>query len=445
MATPQQLHARNLSPDPEEELACRVKDPLWFLARQWQSGEFEAENGGRPDVVTVKKVDHQLTHLRVSGDWEKLDLAEPVDRAVEAESDTGDSPAWSSEALEYEAELRTAGRRLVASEYHGGGLEWWHFDVAGPDENGGEESEEDRVRMTPSTLHFRGAPHPRWWRIEDGDAYFDAPEDPEPNALSTLLPEFFYLDVENWLTLPLPIISGSLREIREVSVADSFDVVETLGPAASRNGAWRVFQLAGSEEETWDGRWLFVPHVAHNVLENNLVEEVRLHRDEQSNLIWAVEKQYTDANGEVVVNGDKARMSGDAGTSPSVSEDHDGTFRLQSETPDWWIPYVPRFETTLRGQPSGDIYLRRGRTRESATPDDTQYKSRIVGESVRLAEEEIGELGLRIRRVRRSVRGSDGEVRHWIGRRRDVTEPIKDAPDLRFDYVFKKGQTQSRS
>ena len=42
----QQLYASNISVNVGEALEARIKDPLWFLARQWQTGEFEAENGG---------------------------------------------------------------------------------------------------------------------------------------------------------------------------------------------------------------------------------------------------------------------------------------------------------------------------------------------------------------------------------------------------------------
>ena len=34
----QQLYVTNQSVNIAEALAARVKDPLWFLARQWQTG-----------------------------------------------------------------------------------------------------------------------------------------------------------------------------------------------------------------------------------------------------------------------------------------------------------------------------------------------------------------------------------------------------------------------
>ena len=38
----------------DEGLAARVYDPLWLLARQWQVGEFLAEDAGTPVSVRVR-------------------------------------------------------------------------------------------------------------------------------------------------------------------------------------------------------------------------------------------------------------------------------------------------------------------------------------------------------------------------------------------------------
>ena len=49
----QQLYASNVSVNIGEALSARTKDPLWFLARQWQLGEFAAEDAGSPVAVHV--------------------------------------------------------------------------------------------------------------------------------------------------------------------------------------------------------------------------------------------------------------------------------------------------------------------------------------------------------------------------------------------------------
>jgi hypothetical protein len=42
------LEGRPRSADLERSLRAEVRDPLWFLARQWQFGEFEGEDAGSP-------------------------------------------------------------------------------------------------------------------------------------------------------------------------------------------------------------------------------------------------------------------------------------------------------------------------------------------------------------------------------------------------------------
>src|SRR5687768_18426559 len=103
MADPkaQKLLASTLSPDPADELACRIKDPLWFLARQWQTGEFEAENGGTPAVLSITSRELTIDTIDRAGTLEATSAGMPLDFAIEREDDDGASPVWKTEALEY--------------------------------------------------------------------------------------------------------------------------------------------------------------------------------------------------------------------------------------------------------------------------------------------------------------------------------------------------------
>lgn len=438
----QQLVASTLNPDPADELSARLKDPLWCLARQWQTGEFQAENGGAPAYVHVTKADHPLTsvnrdpQLRAAQSV-RLNLADPLDMAVEAETGAGDAPGWRAEALDYRFGLSTGAHDLLAEDYDGRALDWWHFDLVGAR---AAQTPETVERMVPTMLHFKGAPHPRWWRFEDGDADFETAVDPEPNVLSTILPEFFFTDLDNWFVLPLPLAAGSLRELRSVRVVDSFGVVTTLGPAQREldgTAEWRLFCLSGLEQQRQgqDGAYLFSPHVAGEVLDNDTLEDVRFVRDEQANLVWAVEMLYIDGAGLPVRNGDGPRIAAQPALQAALPAGTDGSFRLQSDTPDYWIPYVPRF--LAPGQAvDGAIYLRRARTVEAATLADPQFKSRIVRETLRLNEEEVGSVGIRVRRIHRYSRGTDGVPRHWVARCREVTDRLGSGPGLRFDIVL---------
>jgi len=425
----QQLHGTNVSANIGEALEARVKDPLWFLARQWQSGEFEAENGGKLTYLAIETAESPLQFATLGSRTVPIDIDAPLEALIEAETADGDAPAWRAEALEYTFSAGTGSHRFIGNDYAGRALDWYSFDVArhAP----GPQAVTSTRQMTPTQLYFPGCPHPRWWRFEDGSAYFDEPADPEPNVLSMLLPEFFYTDINNWYVLPLPMAAGCLREVRNVAVVDSFGVVTNLPPADQTTGTWRVFALEraqGASGAALDGRFLLAPNIAIDVLYNDEIEDIRFIRDEDANLVWAVEFRYRAASGATFVNGEPPSPQ------PTTS-DNDGQprFRLMSDMQRHWIPYVPRRQAPGNAQ-SGDMYLRRGRTDEAATGTTPQYRSKILAESVRINEEEIPRSGLRVRRIARYARGSDGTQHFWVGRLKESGQRTA-LPGLRFDYV----------
>jgi hypothetical protein len=420
----QQLYANNVSVNIGEALSARTKDPLWFLARQWQTGEFEAENGGSLAAVYISFREHPLSTLTRGAAKQSVSLDGPLDALIESETASEDSPAWSSEALAYNFRLETAAHGLQATAYYGKGLDWFHFDLVSTTAASSPPAATER-RVVPAALQFRGMPHPKWWRFEDGNADFERPDDPEPNILATLLPEFVIIDSNNWYLVPLKQTAGTIREVASVKVIDGFGVVTEIGP--SDRGSWRMFSLFGPGGAGDNGALLFIPNIALDVLDNDQMEEIVFLRDEDANLVWAVERLYLDANGEQVHNGDRTDAPA-AGSSPR--SDDRPRYRFSAEMPRYWIPYVPRFLDA--GQ--GDTYLRRGRTDEAATRQAPQYHTRIVGESWRLREEEIPRSGARVHRTRRFARGSDGVGVHWVGRSREAA-PRLTAPALRFDLL----------
>ena len=341
----------------------------------------------------------------------------------------GDSPAWRAEALEHGFELTTAAHRLRGEEYVGPSLDWHGVDLvaaapAAPTDSGVRQ-------VVPTQLVVPGAPHPRWWRLEDPDIYLDSPHDPEPSVLSVLLPELNYVDVNDWYVLPLAQRAGTMRRITELTVVDSFGIVTEL-PALGADG-WQVFTLTpgGDDVDTESVRGLlFVPHTAISVLTNDPVEDVRFHRDEQANLVWAVEYAYRDENGELVQGGDSAARR------PQLQPAADAPprYRFVAGTPpQTWIPYLPRAEVGTAGAVTG-LHLRRGRTDPDATRQRPQHRTRVVAESWRLGEHEVPPEGVRVRRAHRYARGSDGGTYFWVGRRVEPA-PASTLPHSAFDVV----------
>jgi hypothetical protein len=150
-------------------------------------------------------------------------------------------------------------------------------------------------------------------------------------------------------------------------------------------------------------------------------------RDEEANLVWASERLVTMADGTQIRNGDESTTS-----STEPTSDPRPQFRLRSDVPGYFVPYVPRF--LALSATSGETYLRRARTVESASLAAPQYKGRIVAESWRLDEAEVPRTGVRVRRTRRYARGSDGNGYFWIGRHKQ-TAPRWATPGLRFDFL----------
>lgn len=421
----QQLHGSNRSVNIAEALSARVKDPLWFLARQWQTGEFEAENGGALAEIEVKSRHFPVTHLQRQGKPQEVDRRQPLERFIEAED--SDASAWRREALEYEFGLSTTGHQLQASEYSGFQLDWYQFDLVETFEDA-TPIDDDPQSFVPTQMTFRGAPDPRWWKIEDAGAYFDSPREAEPSILSTLLPEFFYTDINNWYMIPAPMPSGSVREIGSLKVTDSFGVTTTLKPIEDET--WRVFALdPAAGKGGLSGASLFAPNIALDVLYNDVLEDVRFVRDEQANLVWAWEHAYTTEDGDTIRNGD-TQDGGDSEGDPSQEA---AGFRLMSEVPANWIPYVP---VQINLTPTnGEVFLRRGRTDPDASRANPQYRSRIVGESIRLMEEEVPRTGLRVRRIRKFAAGAGADDNHfWVGRHKDAGRGHS-GPGLQFDFI----------
>lgn len=95
--------------DTWNSLEARLYDPLWLLARQWQVGEFAAEDAGSPIVVSLSGATGQLDYLALAGSRPGTPYSPaeaPLEAMIEAE------PAVSTTSID----LRLSARA---------GLWWW--------------------------------------------------------------------------------------------------------------------------------------------------------------------------------------------------------------------------------------------------------------------------------------------------------------------------------
>ena len=79
------LEGRPRRDDFSRALAAELRDPLWLLTRQWQSGEFLGEDAGSPVTAKVAWTTEQVTQvLDPEGNTATYDGSLPLEAVVEA-------------------------------------------------------------------------------------------------------------------------------------------------------------------------------------------------------------------------------------------------------------------------------------------------------------------------------------------------------------------------
>ncbi|MFC0506521.1 hypothetical protein [Micromonospora costi] len=116
------LEPRPRAEDMAAALEARVHDPLWLLARQWQTGEFRGDDGGSPILVELTGEAAMVTAYRPgpAGDPQAYDVAAaPLEVLVEREA-PGEAPPyrWRTDAgVHFLRLLRRAGAAVHGPAY----------------------------------------------------------------------------------------------------------------------------------------------------------------------------------------------------------------------------------------------------------------------------------------------------------------------------------------
>jgi hypothetical protein len=79
------LEPRSRSNDLAAGIQARTADPLWMLARQWQTGEFDAEDAGSPIAVTVTHGSQPIDRVKLGSAAVTALPPMPLETAVECE------------------------------------------------------------------------------------------------------------------------------------------------------------------------------------------------------------------------------------------------------------------------------------------------------------------------------------------------------------------------
>ncbi len=374
-------------------------------------------------------------------------------------ADTND--AWNGAQLEYQFAVSSPTgdddeKVMVADEYYHGHLDWYSLDVdslapslaeAGGGTPPADPTDSFTHSFLPVNVQFDGMPNTRWWTFEDSRTSFGdiKPDTTDINKL--LLMEFGLVYANDWFLVPFQLPVGSLANIAGLAVTNVFG--ERTWVRASGTGAdedwqrWAMYNLtvAGSDDVAADTTLVLLPTVP-KVHDGPPLDDVRLIRDEVSNMVWAVEKWIPLATG-------RSKPGHEAGTELAkrfetiLDGEIDGglvvpdipeaaatvRYELMRGVPENWIPFIPvhvdgnNREIQLQRASMPRIIIGDPNPPEKVKPrtglmrlglDETPPQPYFVH------EEEVPRAGVRVTQGFQRTRWHDGRVFTWVGVRKQT-------------------------
>jgi hypothetical protein len=328
---------------------------------------------------------------------------------------------------------------LTATPDRRGDLDWYGYDGASAAAPGGTPTgaiETVARSVIPGPVRFRGMPNERFWDFEDARYPIDALRPDRRSLASMILLDFMLVHGNDWYLVPFEQPVGSACAMT-VAVVDVFGTTTTV-PRAEPSGPSGPGRFAMFAIDRGDvglaGVHLVTASAATSVLESEPIEDVRFLRDEQANLVWAVEHATVGALGAGRRAADRAPAAVTA--EAPLPEGAALRYRLASAVPASWYPFQP---VKLSGANPDEVALELaglltldGTTPEVRTPRGRVLAGAAPGVALRLREEQVPREGTWVRRIVRRARGADGAVHVWVARTRGIGTGEGDA-GLRYD------------
>jgi hypothetical protein len=271
-------------------------------------------------------------------------------------------------------------------------------------------------------------PDPRWWNFEDARFNWSDVDTDRRDLARMLVIDFMLVQGTDWYVIPLGHAVGGLVAIDQVLIRDVFGGYTVAGRADSGPGPtgprWTMFSHRSSTSDRIADYVILPPSGLRATIDGPVVEEVRFVRDEQANLVWAVETTTEDGTGRPRPGRERATDTPSGAPEPPDS-DAPLRYRLQTTVPVNWIPLVPvQVDATRRA-----VALRRAAMQRYV--DGALVAVRPVGRVLRptgladpdvylLREEEVPRTGTRVLRGAHRTRWVDGSTHLWTARRRRV-------------------------
>ncbi|MEU1185222.1 hypothetical protein ABZ464_47980 [Streptomyces sp. NPDC005820] len=340
-----------------------------------------------------------------------------------------DAPAWRPDRLDYDVEVLAAtpagGRdRLTAHTGPNGEYDWYGFDVAGADAAAPPPAVTTvHSSLFPTRVSFAGMPHSRWWQFEDARFNWADLDADRRELAKTLVLDFMLAQGDDWFVVPFGQPVGSLLRIDQLLVRDVFDEWTLVGRADADEDGWTMFSTTDALGGTAD-YFVLPPSALRATVDGPVIEEVRFLRDEQANMVWAVEATTENGVGRPW-DGCERALTVTERPPPDPPTEAPLRYRLQTTVPVNWIPFLPvRTDAALRSVALQRAAMQRftDGALESVPPvGRVLTPDGLADPSVyRVREEEVERSGTRLLRAVRRTRWLGGQTHVWVSRHRRV-------------------------
>jgi hypothetical protein len=362
------------------------------------------------------------------------------------------TPAWNSEHLLYQQNEQTAfavdQQRLTVQRHRGGRLDWHSVDATKLAEPVVPEPEAREA--IPTALNYPGAPNTRWWQIENADVDLGGYAPDSAHTPTAMLTELIFSHSDDWFLFPVLARAGRVVAIESMEVRDAFGriyssterdeggnlVWQGLQPPQN----WTLFKVDGTapEDRGLPPECLLLWHVAELPLESAPFERIQFGLDEESNLLWAVERMLDGRDVELreVVLPDTPRFN-DGKPSGDARDAREYAYVPGEGIVPHWHPYTINDEA--QGSPRRLVQrhlvdLSRQKPLRMPSPEAQVLQAQAPLPLHQIVPLAIPSNGIEVERRWMLARDMNGQPTLWIQRlRRPLLAPP--ARRLRFDVM----------
>jgi hypothetical protein len=284
----------------------------------------------------------------------------------------------------------------------------------------------------PAPLEYPGAPHPRWWQIEDGPVDIGGYPPDRSHFATTLLIDLIAGHSDDWFLFPIMTQVGHAVHLHQVTIEDIFGEKYPVAspPLPPQPDGWSLFQTAGLPAGA-----LVLWATVMTPLQGEVVERVLVGTDEYANLLWAVEQRL---DGHELVPPENGAGQDPPPDTVDISGAKSFRYVAGKNAAPYWHPYPIREENNRRRFVQGKLVDLSGTTPQLMPDPESQLlidPQAVSPDPVHQIEPTtIPVAGISLERRWVLARDTAGNPALWIQRQR---QPLLSPPArlLRFDVL----------